>query len=59
MLGVSWWFPGVVVRGELGWVKLESEQHLAYAGRLRAMDESRWPKIVAQALRERRVLVHG
>ena len=57
VLGVSWRFPGVVVRGELGWVKLKSEQHakaLAYAGRLRAMDESRWPKIVAQALRERR-----
>ena len=45
VLGVSWRFPGVVVRGELGWVKLKSEQHakaLAYAGRLRALDESRW-----------------
>ena len=57
VLGVSWRFLGVVVRGELGWVKLKCEQHtkaLAYAGRLRAMDEIRWPKIVAQALRERR-----
>ena len=51
----SWRFPGVVVRGELVWVKLKSEQHakdLAYAGRLRAMAESRWPKLVAQAIRE-------
>ena len=57
VLGVSWRFPGVVVRGDLGWVKLKSERHvraLNYAGRLRAMDEGRWPKIVALALRERR-----
>ena len=55
--GVSWRFPGVVVRGDLGWVKLQNDRHeraLKYAGRLRAMDVSRWPKVVARALLKRR-----
>ena len=55
VLGVSWRYPGVVIRGDLGWVKLRSERHeraLKYAGRLRAMDGVRWPKIVGEALLE-------
>ena len=45
----------MVIRGDLGWVKLRSERHeraLKYAGRLRAMDGVRWPKIVGEALLE-------
>ena len=53
VLGVSWHFPGVVVRGDLGWVKLRTDRHrgaLVYAGRLRAMESFRWPRIVGKAL---------
>ena len=45
----------MVIRGDLGWVKLQSERHeraLKYAGRLRAMNGVRWPKIVGEALLE-------
>ena len=53
ILGVSWRFPGVVVRGELGWRKLKYDRHslaLQYAGRLRGMGWERCPKIVGEAL---------
>ena len=35
ILGVSWCFPGVVVRGDLGWAKLRADRHgraLSYGG---------------------------
>ena len=35
ILGVSWRFPGVVVRGDLGWAKLRADKHgrdLSYVG---------------------------
>ena len=53
ILGVSWRFPGTVVRGELGWGKLRYNRHklaLQYVGRLREMDDCRWPKTIARAL---------
>lgn len=53
ILGVSWRFPGVVVRGDLGWAKLRADRHkraLGYMGRLRGMEDFRWPKIVWEAL---------
>lgn len=56
-MGVSWRFPGVVVRGDLGWVKLRTDRHrraLVYAGRLRAMESFRWPRIVGEALGDKR-----
>ena len=49
---VSWRFPGVVVRGDLGWVKLRTDRHrraLIYAGRLWGMEEYWWPRIVGEA----------
>ena len=57
ILGVSWRFPGVVVRGDLGWVKLRTDRHikaLGFAGRLRGMGKLRWPKIVGEALANKR-----
>ena len=57
ILGVSWRFPGVVVRGDLGWVKLRTDRHrraLIYAGRLRCMEGYRWPRIVGEALADKR-----
>ena len=53
ILGLSWRFHGVVVRGELGWRKLKYDRHssaLKFAGRLRGMGWERWPKIVGEAL---------
>ena len=53
ILGLSWRFHGVVVRGELGWRKLKYDRHslaLQFAGRLRGMGWERWPKIVGEAL---------
>ena len=53
ILGLSWRFPSVVVRGELGWRKLKFDRHrlaLEYLGRLRGMGADRWPRIVAEAL---------
>ena len=53
ILGVSWRFPGVVVRGDLGWAKLRTDRHkraLGYVGRLRGMEDFRWPRIVWEAL---------
>ena len=53
ILGVSWRFPGVVVIGDLGWVKLRTDCHrraLIYAGRLRGIEGYRWPRIVGEAL---------
>ena len=47
-MGISWRFPGVVVRGDLGWVKLRTDRRrrvLVYAGRLKAMESFRWPSI--------------
>ena len=46
ILGLSWRFHGVVVRGELGWRKLKYDRHssaLKFAGRLRGMGWERWP----------------
>ena len=40
ILGLTWRFPSVVVRGEIGWRKLKFERHsmaLQYLGRLRGM----------------------
>ena len=51
ILGVSWRFPGVVVRGDLGWVRVRADRHrraLGYAGRLREMESFRWPRIVGR-----------
>jgi len=53
ILGLSWRFPSVVVRGELGWKKLKFDRHrlaLEYLGRLRGMGVGRWPRIVGEAL---------
>ena len=53
ILGLSWRFHGVVVRGELGWRKLKYDRHslaLQFAGRLRGMGWERWPKIVGEVL---------
>ena len=55
ILGLTWRFPSVVVRGEIGWRKLEFERHsmaLQYLGRLRGMGAERWPRIVREALNE-------
>ena len=38
ILGLTWRFPSVVVRGEIGWRKLKFDRHsmaLQYLGRLR------------------------
>ena len=51
LIGVSWRFPGVVVRGDLGLEKMKCRRHaraLKYAGRVRAMSAKRWPKIVGK-----------
>ena len=39
---------GSSMKGDLGWVKLWNGHHepVKYAGKLRAMDGSRWPKVV-------------
>ena len=53
LIGVSWRFPGMVVRGDLGLEKMKYRRHaraLKYAGRVRAMSVKRWPKIVGGKL---------
>ena len=55
ILGLTWRFPSVVVRGEIGWRKLKFDRHsmaLQYLGRLRGMGAERWPRIVGEALNE-------
>ena len=55
ILGLSWRFHGVVVRGELGWRKLKYDRHslaLQFAGRLRGMGWERWPKIVGEVAKQ-------
>ena len=57
VLGVSWRFPGVVVRGDLGWQRLRTDRHrraLGYIGRLRGMEGCRWPRIVLEALADKK-----
>ena len=52
LIGVSWRFPGVVVRGELGLEKMKYRRHgraEKYAGRVRAMSAKCWPKIVGSS----------
>ena len=49
LIGVSWRFQGVVVRGDLGLEKMKYRRHaraLKYAGRMRAMSAKGWPKIL-------------
>ena len=51
ILGVSWRFPGVVVRGNWGWAKLRADRHgraLSYVGQLRTMENFQRPKQVAR-----------
>ena len=53
ILGLSWRFHGVVVRGEFGWRKLKYDRHslaLQSSGRLRGMGWERWTTIVGEAL---------
>ena len=41
----------------MGWVKLRTDRHrraLIYAGRLRGMEGYRWPRIVGEALADKR-----
>ena len=55
ILGLSWRFPGVVVRGDLGLASLKYgryERALKYAGRIRAMSPERWQRLVGQELLE-------
>ena len=55
LIGVSWRFPEMVVRRDLGLEKIKHRRHaraLKYAGRVRAMSAKRWPKIVGEALVE-------
>ena len=55
ILGLTWRFPSVVVRGEIGWRKLKFDRHsmaLQYLGRLRGMGAEKWPRIVGEALNE-------
>ena len=57
ILGVSWRFTGVVVRGDLGWVRVRADRHrraLGYAGRLREMESFCWPRIVGEALADKK-----
>ena len=45
-----------MVKGDLGWAKLRVDRHgraLSYAGRLRTMENFRWPKQVVEALGEK------
>ena len=54
-MGMSWRFPGVVVRGDLGLASLKYrryERALKYAGRIRAMSPERWQRLVGQELLE-------
>ena len=53
ILGLTWRFPGTVVRGELGWMRLRYQRHilaLQYMGKLREMGCRRWPRIVGEAM---------
>ncbi len=55
LLGLSWRFPGVAIRGDLGWPKLKFSRHckaLKFMGRVRAMEKERWTKIVGEAVIE-------
>ena len=52
---LSWRFPGVVGRGDLGLASLKYgryERALKYAGRIRAMSPERWQRLVGQELLE-------
>ena len=54
-MGLSWRFPGVVVRGDLELASLKYGRYeiaLKYAGRIRAMIPERWQKLVGQELLE-------
>ena len=54
---MSWRFPGVVVRGDLGWAKFRTDRQrraLIYAGRLRCIEGYRWPRIVGKALADKK-----
>ena len=55
-MGLPWQFPGVAVRGDMGWARLKYGPYckvLKFMGRVRGMGLERWPRIVAKALAER------
>ena len=56
ILGLSWRFPGVAIRGDMGWTKLKYGRQckvLKFMGRVRGMGLKRWLRIVAEAAAER------
>ena len=55
ILGLSWRFPGVAIRGDMGWARLKYGRHCKawkFMGRGREMGLERWPRRVAEALAE-------
>ena len=53
ILGLSWRFPAVAIRGDMGWAKLKYGRHckvLKFMARVRGMGLEHWPRIVAEAL---------
>ena len=50
------------MRGDLRWQRLRTDRHrraLGYIGRLRGMDGCRWPRIVLEALADKKGVGHG
>ena len=55
LLGLLWRFPGVAIRGDMGWARQKYGRHcraLKFTGRVSGMGLEHWPRIVVEALAE-------